>query len=66
MFNLKKAVKRLAAEHDWTQHEIAYHAGITQSHLSLTIKKQNPTLTTLTKLSNAFGLPLSEFILEGE
>ena len=66
MFDLKKAVKRLAAERDWTQQEVAYHAGITQSHLSLTMKKQNPTLTTLTRLSHAFGLPLSEFILEGE
>jgi transcriptional regulator with XRE-family HTH domain len=66
MFDLRKAVKRLAAEHNWTQQDIAERAGITQSHLSLALKKQNPTLSTLTKLSVAFGVQLSILIREGE
>jgi transcriptional regulator with XRE-family HTH domain len=66
MFDLRKAVKRLAAEHNWTQQDIAERAGITQSHLSLSLKKQNPTLSTLTKLAVAFGVQLSILIKEGE
>ena len=49
-------------ERQWSEYHLAKEAGISQSTLSNLINRgNNPSVYTLEKIANAFGLTLSQF-----
>ena len=60
-------IKSLQEEKGWSTYKLAYEAGLTQSTLSnMFSRKTYPTIETLSKICDAFGITLSEFFEEGE
>ncbi|MDO5410603.1 MAG: helix-turn-helix transcriptional regulator [Lachnospiraceae bacterium] len=60
MIDILKRIDELRLERSWTEYELSKQADIPQSTISTWYrKKQNPTLHSLEKLSDAFGIPLS-------
>ncbi len=61
---LAQNIKKLRKQHKLSQEQLAYKAGITYSTL---IKlesgaNKNPTIETVQKLANAFGVGLDEMV----
>ena len=51
----------------WTEYQLAEQSGLTQSTISSWYRKNMlPTIPSLTKLCDAFGITLSQFFLEDE
>jgi len=60
-------VKELRNQRDLSQEKLASKTGLDRTFISLIENgKRNPTLLTLLKISGAFGLALSELMLEFE
>ena len=60
-------ILELRRERKWTEYELAERSGLTQSTISSWYKKNMlPTIPSLTRICQAFGLTLSEFFLEDE
>ena len=58
-------ILELRRERKWTEYELAERSGLTQSTISSWYKKNMlPSIPSLTKICDAFGLTLSEFFLE--
>lgn len=58
-------LKALRRQRGWSQVALAVHAGMTANHVAyLELGRGEPSMTTLRRLSRAFGLTLSE-LLEG-
>lgn len=58
-------ISELRKERKWTEYELAERSGLTQSTISSWYKKHMlPSIPSLTKICDAFGLTLSEFFLE--
>ncbi|MBO5287534.1 MAG: helix-turn-helix transcriptional regulator [Clostridia bacterium] len=55
-------INELLEEYGWTMYQLSKKAGIPQSTLSnLFIRNNAPTIPTLEKLCDAFGITLGEF-----
>ena len=64
--NVLEKVKRLQEERGWSTYKLAYEAGLTQSTLSNMFARGTcPTVDTLEKICEAFGISLAEFF-EGD
>jgi transcriptional regulator with XRE-family HTH domain len=60
-------VRRLREARDWSQEELAEHAGLNRSFIGeIERGTVTPSLVTVAKLSQAFGLPPSVLISHGE
>ena len=60
-----KRIDVLRAERNWTEYQLAQESGLTQSTISTWYrKKMTPTIASLEKLCDAFGITLSEFFLD--
>ena len=60
--NVLERIKKLQAERGWSTYKLAYESGLTQSTLSNMFARGTcPTVDTLEKICEAFGISLSEF-----
>lgn len=67
MIDILKKITKLRMERNWTEYELAKNSGLTQSTISTWYRKnQVPTLPTLEKVCNGFGITLSQFFAEGD
>ena len=58
-------LKRLREAKDWSQEELADHAGIHRTYVSGVERAiRNPTVTVLMKLAKGLGVPLTELVRE--
>ena len=65
--NVLEKIKKLQEDRGWSTYKLSYEAGLTQSTLSnMFIRGTCPTVDTLEKLCNAFGISLSEFFEEND
>ena len=65
--NVLDKIKKLQQERGWSTYKLAYESGITQSTLSNMFARGTcPTVDTLQKICEAFGISLSEFFEESE
>ena len=54
-------------ERNWSEYDLAKHSGLTQSTISTWYRKnQTPTIQSLEKICNAFGITLSHFFADGD
>lgn len=61
-FNPIDRINELCTERGWSYYQLAKASGITYSTLSTMINKQNmPTLPTLLKLCQGFGISVTDF-----
>ena len=59
-------IKTLCDARSWTFYRLAKESGITYSTLCTMLHKANvPSIPTLTKICNGFGITLAEFFDEG-
>lgn len=59
---VNERIRELCRERSWTVYRLAKESGITYFTLSTMLNQDNtPTLPTLTKLCEAFGITLSQF-----
>ena len=67
MKNVLEEITRLRLERKWSEYDLSKHSGLSQSTISKWYrKKQVPTIQTLNKLCNGFGITLAQFFAEGE
>ena len=65
--NVLEKIKKLQEERGWSTYKLAYEAGLTQSTLSNMFARGTcPTVDTLEKICEAFGISLSEFFEDNE
>ena len=65
--NVLEKVKRLQEERGWSTYKLAYEAGLTQSTLSNMFTRGTcPTVDTLEKICDAFGISIAEFFEEDD
>jgi len=58
-------IVQLRLERNWSEYELAERADITQSTISSWYRKNMiPTIASLSKICDAFGITLSQFFLE--
>jgi transcriptional regulator with XRE-family HTH domain len=58
-----RTVKALRTEHGWSLDQLAERSGVSKGVLvALEHGRSNPSLTTLARLSDAFGVPATQFI----
>ena len=58
-------ITRLRMERGWSEYQLAEKSGLTQSTISTWYRKNMlPTIPSLVKICDAFGLTLSQFFLE--
>lgn len=63
---LEKIVALREARH-WTEYQLAEHSGLTQSTISSWYRKNMlPSIPSLNKICDAFGITLSQFFLEDD
>ncbi|MBC8535993.1 helix-turn-helix domain-containing protein [Feifania hominis] len=67
MKDVLKEITRLRLERGWTEYELAKRSGLSQSTISTWYRKdQIPTIQSLEKICNGFGLTLSQFFAENQ
>ncbi|MDD6633417.1 MAG: helix-turn-helix transcriptional regulator [Lachnobacterium sp.] len=65
MINVLERITELREAHHWTEYQLAERSGLTQSTISSWYRKQMlPTIPSLVKICDAFGVTLSQFFLE--
>ena len=65
--NVLEKVRKMQEERGWSTYKLAYEAGLTQSTLSNMFARGTcPTVDTLEKICDAFGISLSEFFEEDD
>ncbi len=65
--NVLEKIKKMRDERGWSTYKLAYESGLTQSTLSnMFARKTCPTVETLEKICEAFGISLSEFFDEND
>lgn len=65
--NIKRSIKLSLAMNDMNQRDLAEKTGMSEGAISqLTRGRNGATQESLTKLAEAFGVPVSEFIALGE
>lgn len=65
MVNVLERIVELREERHWTEYQLAEKSGLTQSTISSWYRKNMlPTIPSLTKICDAFGISISQFFLE--
>lgn len=65
--NVTERIKKLCAAYSWTYYRLAKESGITYSTLSTMLNKGTmPSVPTLEKICNGFGISMSQFFLDDE
>lgn len=65
MINVLERITELREERHWTEYQLAEESGLTQSTISSWYRKNMlPTIPSLIKICEAFGITLSYFFLE--
>lgn len=65
--NTLDRIDELREERHWTEYKLAEKSGITQSTISTWYRKKiQPTIPSLQKICDGFGITLSQFFLEDE
>jgi len=63
--DILEKITQLRLERNWTEYQLAEKSGLTQSTISSWYRKNMlPTIPSLTKICDAFGITLSQFFLE--
>lgn len=63
--DILKKITQLREERHWTEYQLAEHSGLTQSTISSWYRKNTlPSISSLSKICDAFGMTLSQFFLE--
>lgn len=58
-------ITKLRIERNWTEYQLAERSGLTQSTISSWYRKNMlPTIPSLIRICEAFGITLSQFFLE--
>lgn len=68
IMNITNKIKELRDARGWSTNQLALEAELTQSTVSTLLTKPNslPSLDTLARLCNAFGMTLAQFFMEEE
>lgn len=66
MVDFRSKVKEMCKLHGLQQKELAQKLGITEVGLSASLKKNNPQLSTMVNIADAFGVSLIELLSVGE
>lgn len=65
--NILDKITTLRQERNWSEYQLAEKSGLTQSTISSWYRKNMiPSITSLTKICDAFGITLSQFFMEEE
>lgn len=66
--DIVERIKELRDARGWSTNQLAMEAELTQSTISTLLTKANalPSLDTLTRLCNAFGISLAQFFADEE
>lgn len=65
--NVLEKIDRLRTQHNWYMYELAEKADIPQSTLSnMFLRKTLPSINTLSKLCDAFGISMAEFFIDSK
>lgn len=65
MINVLERITELRKERHWTEYQLAEKSGLTQSTISSWYRKDMlPSIPSLAKICDAFGISLSQFFLE--
>ena len=65
--NVLEKIKKMQAERGWSTYKLSYESGLTQSTLSNMFARGTcPTVDTLERICEAFGITLAEFFEEDE
>ena len=67
MKDILTAITHLRLARGWTEYQLAEQSGLPQSTISSWYRKQmTPTVPSLEKICNSFGITLSQLFSEGE
>ncbi len=65
--NILDKITALRLERSWSEYQLAEKSGLTQSTISSWYRKNMvPSIASLTKICEAFGITLSQFFMEEE
>lgn len=65
--DILEKITKLREERHWSEYQLAENSGLTQSTISSWYRKGIlPSIPSLSKICDAFGLSLSQFFLEDE
>lgn len=65
--NILEKITQLRLERNWTEYQLAEKSGLTQSTISSWYRKNMlPSIPSLAKICNAFGITLSQFFVEND
>ena len=65
--DILQRITQLKEERHWTEYQLAEKSGLTQSTISSWYrKKMLPTIPSLKKICDAFGITLSQFFIEDQ
>lgn len=65
IMDVLERILELRKDRDWTEYQLAEKSGLTQSTISSWYRKNiNPTIPSLEKICDAFGITMSQFFLE--
>lgn len=66
MINVLERIEQMRLSRNWTEYELSKRAELPQTTINTWYRKQQvPTLHSLEKLSEAFGVTLSELLADG-
>ena len=67
VMNILEKIVALREERHWTEYQLAERSGLTQSTISSWYRKNMlPSIPSLNKICDAFGITLSQFFLEND
>lgn len=67
MKDILSAITKYREERGWTEYQLQEHSGLPQSTISSWYRKNMvPTIPSLEKICNAFGITLSQLFAEGD
>ena len=65
MINVLERITKMREERHWTEYQLAEESGLTQSTISSWYRKgMLPTIPSLLKICDAFGISVAQFFLE--
>lgn len=65
MINVLERITEMREERHWTEYQLAEKSGLTQSTISSWYRKgMLPTIPSLLKICEAFGISISQFFLD--
>lgn len=67
MVDILSRITHLRTERNWSEYQLAENSGLTQSTISSWYRKNMlPTIPSLNKICDAFGITMSQFFLEND